>query len=62
MVTVLKLLICPRFVAEGNRVNLGSATIAFTKSIVGFLEDGLRVNTPEASTDSNIVSEAIVAM
>ncbi|XP_031574721.1 exocyst complex component 8-like [Actinia tenebrosa] len=30
-----------------NKVNLASATIAFTKSITGFLEDGLRVNTPE---------------
>jgi hypothetical protein len=35
------------FVSDGSKVNLGSTTIAFTKSIAGFLEDGLRVNTPE---------------
>ncbi|KXJ10503.1 Exocyst complex component 8 [Exaiptasia diaphana] len=34
-------------IIDGGRINLSSATVAFTKSIAGFLEDGLRVNTPE---------------
>ncbi|EDO47810.1 predicted protein [Nematostella vectensis] len=34
-------------VIDDCQVNLSSATVAFTKSVIGFLEDGLRVNTPE---------------
>lgn len=31
------------------KVNLSSATVAFTKGVLGFLADGLIVNTPQAS-------------
>ncbi|KAJ7354793.1 Exocyst complex component 8 [Desmophyllum pertusum] len=32
---------------DGNRVELSSATVAFTKGVLGFLADGLSVNTPQ---------------
>lgn len=31
----------------GNKVELSSATVAFTKGVLGFVADGLGVNTPQ---------------
>lgn len=33
---------------DGNKVNLSSATVAFIKGVLGFVADGLTVNTPQA--------------
>ncbi|XP_078372315.1 exocyst complex component 8-like [Oculina patagonica] len=34
-------------VVDGNKVELSSATVTFTKGVLGFVADGLSVNTPQ---------------
>ena len=33
--------------AGGNKVDLSGATVTFIKGVLGFLADGLSVNTPQ---------------
>ena len=41
--------------AGGNKVDLSAATVTFTKGVLGFLADGLSVNTPQVNHESCLI-------
>ena len=41
----------------GNKVDLSGATVTFTKGVLGYLADGLSVNTPQVKHSASYKSD-----